>query len=554
VATIPMDQNVEKRSGGRRPISANRMFPAIVALWFATLLGLGSLIVPVQVIERLVGMTGIAGVFSAAAPPLGFTARVAVALMAAIFGALAGYAAARRITARGAKANLSSDPYHEADTLNLAGIVTQGDAPTVAVDTADDIAIVEDDTASEEQPASLGRRRSLTITGDDRPNDALIVVPLPGDTEGAAQHDHYAEVEDIAAFDAFPDPDNDEEYVADSEDAEAYADNIAIEEPVFAEVDESEDEAVEEQSSADIAEAETQMSVPPVEITQETVSPSEQDDDMPQPLAFSPPSLARNADAEDDSPQETKPAVPDYDTTSENEVNAASVDDLSDAEEEIADDQTERPDPASAANLAELGLVQLVQRLETVLEQHRAWSAERSVAAQAQSQAQPQHEPPVTREIAQTFAPAEPDEAADAMAAYFGQPADDAQAEVNTEEPVANIPHLSIIDAEEDEDEGEAEPVTASLTLPIGNAQPATTEPKPEPTDKPVVLVAAESPIPEAKPTPEASPVRDASYRALSAVDNPFRPQAHQARKAPAIADNDEALRDALLNLHRMAD
>jgi len=86
-----------KHSGAKAPVSAHPAFPAIVALWFATLLGLGSLVLPVALIERLVAVTGVASLVPSAAPPLGFTARVSIALGGAIAGALIGLALAHRV-------------------------------------------------------------------------------------------------------------------------------------------------------------------------------------------------------------------------------------------------------------------------------------------------------------------------------------------------------------------------------------------------------------------------------------------------------------------------
>ncbi|OYX41345.1 MAG: hypothetical protein B7Y87_04560, partial [Sphingomonadales bacterium 32-64-22] len=51
-------------------ISAHRLFPAVVALWFATLFGLGLLVLPASALERIVGASGISAVLPSAAPPL----------------------------------------------------------------------------------------------------------------------------------------------------------------------------------------------------------------------------------------------------------------------------------------------------------------------------------------------------------------------------------------------------------------------------------------------------------------------------------------------------
>lgn len=72
-----------------------------MALWFATLFGLGFLVLPGHAFERIIESIGISAVIPAAAPPLGFTARLLVSLGAGIAGALSGYAAARAIAPRG---------------------------------------------------------------------------------------------------------------------------------------------------------------------------------------------------------------------------------------------------------------------------------------------------------------------------------------------------------------------------------------------------------------------------------------------------------------------
>ena len=61
------------RSRSPRPLTAHRWFPATVALWFAALLGLGSLVLPASLFEAAVGASGIASVGPGAEPPLGLT-------------------------------------------------------------------------------------------------------------------------------------------------------------------------------------------------------------------------------------------------------------------------------------------------------------------------------------------------------------------------------------------------------------------------------------------------------------------------------------------------
>lgn len=81
----------------KAPISTHPAFPAIVALWFACLLGLGSLVLPMALFERLAALTGIAALVPAAEPPLGSTARTLIALAGALAGAAAGLLLARQV-------------------------------------------------------------------------------------------------------------------------------------------------------------------------------------------------------------------------------------------------------------------------------------------------------------------------------------------------------------------------------------------------------------------------------------------------------------------------
>ena len=91
------DDNGMKGAGAKPPIATHPAFPFIVALWFAALLGLGSLMVPVPLVESLTVATGLASIVPATAPPLGFTARALMAIAFAGGGALAGLVIARQV-------------------------------------------------------------------------------------------------------------------------------------------------------------------------------------------------------------------------------------------------------------------------------------------------------------------------------------------------------------------------------------------------------------------------------------------------------------------------
>ena len=87
MATMAYDSQYEDEPA-KPPLSLHPAFPAIVALWFAALLGLGSLVLPAVLLERMVVATGVASIVPAAAPPLGITARGIIALAGALARAL----------------------------------------------------------------------------------------------------------------------------------------------------------------------------------------------------------------------------------------------------------------------------------------------------------------------------------------------------------------------------------------------------------------------------------------------------------------------------------
>lgn len=79
------------------PVTSHPLFPAVVALWFGALFGLGSLAVRPTLIESLVLKSHIDLIIPATAPPLGVTARILIALLLAGVGGVLGTTLARRI-------------------------------------------------------------------------------------------------------------------------------------------------------------------------------------------------------------------------------------------------------------------------------------------------------------------------------------------------------------------------------------------------------------------------------------------------------------------------
>ncbi len=90
-----------KRKRSSAPVTAHRLFPALAAVWFAALLGLGSLAIPGSLLGAIVVKTGLPALVPAAAPPLGFTAHLLVAFALAMFGAALGLALGLRLRPAG---------------------------------------------------------------------------------------------------------------------------------------------------------------------------------------------------------------------------------------------------------------------------------------------------------------------------------------------------------------------------------------------------------------------------------------------------------------------
>lgn len=160
-----------KRSVGAtdQPITRHPLFPAIVALWFGALAGLGSVVVSSSTIEGIVLALGIDKVIPMAAPPLGTTMRILLALAMTGLGAAIGGVIARRI----------------------AGTA------------AERIGAAEVETVAEEQAAPTARRRRALAIEPDASPVVAEAAPVPGE----ADHARILNVADfeIDSFDEAPD-------------------------------------------------------------------------------------------------------------------------------------------------------------------------------------------------------------------------------------------------------------------------------------------------------------------------------------------------------------
>jgi hypothetical protein len=182
-----------RKAGDRPPISAHPAFPAIVALWFAALFGIGSMVLPIALVERFAVASGLSAVYESAQPPLGATARIALAVTFAALGLVAGLLVARAVARSSVSepvsrraAAMRGDPVHKRPLSAHEDIGHAG----LAAD--DDPEMADDDAAD----AFRGRRRSLSVTDDSAPSEFLQFAPLPGQSPDTAD-----EPLDLIAFD-----------------------------------------------------------------------------------------------------------------------------------------------------------------------------------------------------------------------------------------------------------------------------------------------------------------------------------------------------------------
>jgi hypothetical protein len=394
VASIAFDDYDEP---AKPPISLHPAFPGIVALWFSALLGVGSLVLPPVLLEKLLVGSGIASLIPAANPPLGLTARGLIAIAAALAGAAIGVAIARRVAR-----------LHEPKQQSRAAKLVSNPLRPLSIK----------DELSGQKPIKgdslpINRRRALAISEDDRPSDFLYHAPLPGQDP-----DRPAPLEL-----------GNEPASEDEEPLELCTTVDDVLEPVTATEIESEPATGEEEAMIETQEFQPVSPFQPFEAPEPEPEPEpEPADDIYarknplgprglEPLPFAAPSLARRAEAE---PQvfvmpepEPKP-----------QVFAASQPVV----EAVADSFGEPQACADweSAPLEGLGLVQLVQRLGSTIERRRE--------LRASAPAVIPHAPAQVAPVEFEAAPAE--EAAQAMAAYFNSAPEPEQAP-ETEEAAA---------------------------------------------------------------------------------------------------------------------
>lgn len=167
----------KRKQAPAEPISKHQLFPAVLALWFGALFGLGSLAVRPALIEALVISSRIDLIVPAAAPPLGITARILIALIMAAIGCGIGIAIARRLA--------RPKPEHQEHKRD-AGSVIEASGRLRGGDHYTDVPVRQPLSISEDLGGNAGvrmlarRRRSLTLDHGEVDFAAQVLAPLPG--------------------------------------------------------------------------------------------------------------------------------------------------------------------------------------------------------------------------------------------------------------------------------------------------------------------------------------------------------------------------------------
>lgn len=598
----------------KAPVSTHPAFPFIVALWFAALLGIGSLVVPVVLIERLSAASGLAGFFPAAAPPLGFTARALIALACTLGGGLLGLVIARKVAAA-----------HRASAPSRASILATA-RPPISAHAELGAQGLDGPFAS---TAVARGRRTLAIEEEERPSDFLDIVAAHGSSRESG----------LTAWDGAREAMPLEDELELDEELELTADLLAPEAPVsdMSEVAENACAAPPCETSAGASDNaqpgfsslgkddrnpdmdHRQTFIPggdagvPTHVTwhgqvrpQGELNGPRLPDSLPsgrmqvavdsEVIPFSPPSLSRidTAHLDEDEGDEEQPLV-DHQQFAGADVSGGGI--------------AGHGQETSAEELDSLGLVQLAQRLGSSIERRRELRAARAfkTAIQANQGDGAVEIPHASAPLLDKDVPlAAPDEAAQAMAAWFaaslpaqtqgygadGQRPENARHEKKKQvfQPIAEDSDLAVsvpsgsvpkgladalgngIDEDEGEHSADIAELAASLTLPIGNpARPASSSP----------ASAISGKGPEALTNPFRSPqhfvrIEDEPQSVLgdtqpavvfpsqesTAAAMPATPQtagriaaAEPEPVRPAIDPEEQAraLREALLNLQRVS-
>ena len=155
---ISLATQVRSKPANKAPVTKHPLFPAMVALWFGALFGLGSLAVRASLLESLVLSLSLDVLLPAAAPPLGMKSRLILALLLAAIGVAVGAMLARRIARP-----------KPVETPRKRGIGARSAARQARAEAA----------TAELEPAAP-RRRALTIEAEEQADFHYDGAPLPG--------------------------------------------------------------------------------------------------------------------------------------------------------------------------------------------------------------------------------------------------------------------------------------------------------------------------------------------------------------------------------------
>ncbi len=159
-----MASPTKAKPAGQKPVTAHPLFPAIVALWFAALIGIGSLVLPQALYDQAGAMMGLG--------TLGVSARIGVALIAGFAGGALGMFVARKASAThtaGQPAQTRQAPPPKSSIRPISAMEELG---------SDRL----DEPLADRQPGPVtGRRRSLSLNDESGPSEHLAQVPLPGE-------------------------------------------------------------------------------------------------------------------------------------------------------------------------------------------------------------------------------------------------------------------------------------------------------------------------------------------------------------------------------------
>lgn len=157
------------KTAAQAPVSAHPLFPAIVALWFAALLGIGSMLLPQPLFDQVAASTGLG--------TLGFGFRLGLGALAGLAGAAVGVILARKVAAahtqhRSRRREPVPQPPRTGARKPISAMEELGGDGL-------DEPVHDSDQRLGSEPMS-GRRRALTVTDESEPADYLMNAPLPG--------------------------------------------------------------------------------------------------------------------------------------------------------------------------------------------------------------------------------------------------------------------------------------------------------------------------------------------------------------------------------------